>query len=340
MKRIFSILLATAFMLASFSVWAQAQSKPLELKYADWNPPVSAVAMVHQKMLDMIAEKSQGRIKIVPYFGEGLLKMPEVYRGVQSGVADIAYWAVGGIGSPEKLSTLVRMPFNGISTMEMGTAITEKFFRMSPELASEYKGLEVLGFRMMPIYQMHTVKKPVRAPADARGMKVIASAGWADYAKVVNAAPVSLGIGDWYLSLERGLVEGQWVHFPVAYIFKTLDVFKYHTMINSSSTPDCFIINKAVWDSLSPDLQKIVREAVQWEIAEILKVDGGEEAKAIDYAKKRGNTFHYPDAEELKLWNESARPMHEAWVAKYEKEGLPAKKLYERWNQLIREYKK
>jgi TRAP-type transport system periplasmic protein len=340
MKRTFSGLLGAILLLMPFATWAQTQASPLELKYADWNPPTATVAKVHQKMLDIIAEKSQGRIKVTPYFGEGLLKMPEMFRGVQSGVADMGYWTIGGMGSSEKLATVTRLPFNGIRSMETGTAVAEKFFKTSPELASEYKGLEVMGFRMMPIYQLHSVKKALRVPADMKGLKVIATAGWADYAKAIGAAPVALGIGDWYLSLERGLVEAQWAHFPASYVFKTLDVFKHHTMIYASSSPDCFIINKSTWDKLSPDLQKVVSEAVQWEVAEIMRVDTGEEEKAIDYVKKRGNSLHYSTPDELKLWNESAQPLHETWIARYEKEGLPARKIYERWNQIIGEYKK
>jgi TRAP-type C4-dicarboxylate transport system substrate-binding protein len=340
MKRVVSGLLITIVVLVSFSVWAQTAAKPIELKYADWNPPPAGISKVNQKMLDMIVEKSQGRIKITPYFGETLLKMAEVFRGVQSGVADMAYWAVGSLGSPEKLSTVMRLPFNGIKSMETGTTVTEKLFRTSPEIMAEYKGIEALGFRMMPLYQLHTVKKPVHVPADMKGMKVIASGGWAEFAKLIDAAPVALGIGDWYLSLERGLVEAQFVHFPAAYVFKVLDLDKHHTMIGSSSVPDCILINKNTWDSLSPDLQKVVRDAIQWRTAEITTFDAGEEARAIDYVKKRGNSIYYPTPDEMKAWYESAKPLHEAWIARYEKEGLPARKIYERLNQILSEQKK
>jgi TRAP-type C4-dicarboxylate transport system substrate-binding protein len=290
-------------------------------------------------MCDMIIEKSQGRIKITAYFGESLLKMPETFRGVQSGVADIAYWAVGSMGSPEKLATLTRLPLTEIKTMEMGTAVMEKLFRSTPELIAEYKGLEILGFRMMPLYSAHTVKKPAHVPADMKGMKVIASGGWAEYAKLINAAPVSMGIGDYYQSLERGLVEAYWAHFPVCYIFKLLDVLKHHTVLNASSLTDCYLINKDVWDKLAPDLQKVIRDAVEWRTVTITKDDYGEEERVIEYAKKRGNTFYYPTQDEMRLWYETAKPVHEDWIIRYEKEGLPSRKLFERFTQLINEHK-
>jgi TRAP-type C4-dicarboxylate transport system substrate-binding protein len=123
-------------------------------------------------------------------------------------------------------------------------------------------------------------------------------------------------------------------------MFKTLDVCKYHTLLNSSSIPDAIIFNKERWNSIPPDLQKIIREAIQWRTATILKDDYNEVEKAIDYAKKRGNTFYTPTPDEMKLWRESAEPLHETWIARYEKEGLPARKVFEKLMQLTKEYKK
>jgi TRAP-type C4-dicarboxylate transport system substrate-binding protein len=338
MKRIFAGFVGLGVALVAFSAWAQ--TKPLELKFADWNPPTSAVAKVHQKMLERIMEKSQGKIKITPYYGGSLLPAPEVFGGVQSGVAEMAYWVPGSFGSPEKLATLPRMPFSGITSPEMGTAVAAKFFATSPEVRAEYRGLEVMGFRMMPMFWMHSVHKAVRVPADVKGMKVIANAGWADYAKLLGAAPISTGIGDWYLSLERGLAEAQWAHFPAVYVFKTIDLFKYHTMIGAGSVPDCIIINKSTWDGLSPDLKKIIKDAVEVEVGEMMKADAMEEEKGIEYAKKRGNSIYYCNQDELKIWSDSAKPLHESWVDRLEKEGLPAKRVFDRWMQLVKEYKK
>ena len=85
MKKTLACSFLMAVVLASFSAWAQPTAKPVELKFSTWSPPVSGVAKIDQKMCDMIMEKSQGRIKITTYFGETLLKMPEAFRGVQSG---------------------------------------------------------------------------------------------------------------------------------------------------------------------------------------------------------------------------------------------------------------
>jgi TRAP-type C4-dicarboxylate transport system substrate-binding protein len=252
MKKVYLYVLVAMVVFLSFSAMAQTPANPIELKYADWSPPTFLIAKINQKMLDMIMEKSQGRIKITSYFAETLLKNPEMFRGIQSGVADLAQWVVGTTGSGEKLMTVMRLPFQDIASTEMGTEIYQKFFRTTPELISEYKGIELFNLRQMPAYHVHTVKKLARKPEDLKGMKLIAASGWVDYAKAVDAAPVTMGVGDYYLSLERGLVEGVFLHFPASMMFKTLDVCKYHTLLNSSSIPDAIIFNKERWNSLPP----------------------------------------------------------------------------------------
>ncbi len=60
----------------------------------------------------------------------------------------------------------------------------------------------------------------------------------------------------------------------------------------------------------------------------------------LEYAKKRGNTIYYPTQDEMKLWYDAAKPLRENWITRYEKEGLPARKVSDRLTQLIDEYKK
>lgn len=316
--------------------------KPIELKLGDWNPPKAGVAQITQKMADMIGAKSEGRLKITVYPGESLVKMAEVFRGVQTGVADISYCTASLIGSPLELNKVTSLPFLGLTSMEMASAVHEKLFNLSPEVRAEFQGLKVLGFRGMPLYHGHFVKKEVHVPADIKGLKLISSGMWGDVISNAGGAPVALGIGDWYMSLERGLVEGHFVHFPVTYVFKTLDLLKYHSMVGggASTTPDCFIFTLDTWNKLPTDLQKVIEDAVRWRTAEITKFDYEEEQRAIDYAKSKNHTFIHLTPEEIKLWMDNAKPAHEKWIANANAKGLPARKIYEETQRIIKEYTK
>jgi TRAP-type C4-dicarboxylate transport system substrate-binding protein len=316
--------------------------KTIELRLADWNPPTSGIVQIHQKMADRIFEQSGGRLKITIYPSESLAKMNEVFRATQTGAVDIGYWVIGSAGSSTELSRTLGMPFMGIKSMQMGTYVAQKAYDTIPAIQQEWSGLKVLGFRMLPGNQGQFTKKPVSVPSDLKGMKVITSgAQWAEIISNAGAAPVVLNIGDWYTSLDKGLVEGQFTHFAVSYIFKTLDLYKYYTMIGdygASGATDCYCFNQSVWDKLSPDLQKIVTDNIDWRTQEMMKFDIGEVQRGIDYAKSKNGVFNVLNADQIKAWQDFSQPVVQKWVNENQAKGLPAQQVYDQVKGIINSY--
>ena len=160
-------------------------------------------SQIDQAFADRVFEKSGGKLKITTYFSESLLKYAELYRGVQSGVADCAYYAIGTNAGLTELNKVLTLPFMGLANMSQATPMMEKLWAKYPEMKAEFQGMKVLGPRSMPANHFHTTGKQVLTPADIKGMKCIASATTADQLQMAGAIPVSLGIGDWYTSLEE-----------------------------------------------------------------------------------------------------------------------------------------
>jgi TRAP-type transport system periplasmic protein len=334
------IMLLTGFFLFPFADRALSQTKPIEIKLTQWDPPQALNAQITQKMVDRINEKAAGKLKVIAYFGETLLKQQEAYRSTQLGVADMSYFGPNSPGSPVILGRIVSLPFLGITSHEMGSEVYNKLLKESPELQAEYKGVKVLGLFGIPMDNFSMVKKAVHVPADAKGMKIIALGQRVDFMKAIGAVPVSMGLGDWYTSLERGLVEGIYFLFPVISIFKGEDLFKYHTVVNASLGVNMWLFNEKKWNSMPPDLQQIVEEAATWRATEMVKADRADELRIIEVFKKKGHEVYYPTAAEMKLWQAAAKPIHDTWIAENEAKGLPAKKVYDQMQKVIREYKK
>jgi TRAP-type C4-dicarboxylate transport system substrate-binding protein len=322
----------------------RTQAKAIELRFADWNPPESVVGQLNQKMADMICERSGGRLRIKIYPAESLANMSEVATAIRTGVADMAYWAILTQGVETELSSVVSLPFMGFASMQQATYVAQKLYDTIPEVQKEWEGMKVLGFRAMPGLQGQFIQKSVIAPDDMKGMKVIvAGQQWSEFIASIGAIPLplSLGIGDWYLSLERGLAGGQFVHFPVSYIFKTLDLYKYYTMFGDfgcGTGIDCYLFNIDTWNNLPPDIQKIVREVVDWRTQEIIRLDIQEEQRAIDYAKSKHGDFTYLTPEQIKVWQDMAVPVIQGWIKEQEGKGLPAQKVYDAAKSLMESY--
>lgn len=334
------IVAVTAIVSLSFVTQTIAQAKTIELKFAYWSSPKSKTAKLSMEMLDRIEKRSKGRIKFNAYLGETLLKIRDTYRGVQLDVADMSYFGPGIPGNPIVLGKIISLPFMGLTSNEMTTAVYGRLLRESPELLAEYKGVKVLGTFGIPMDNFHLSKKAVHVPADIKGMKIITLGSRVNFLRDIGAIPVTIGVGEWYTSLERGLAEGLYFLFPVIPIFKLENQFKHHTIINGSATANMFIFNQKKWDSLPTDLQEVITEATEWRITEAHKRDRKEQETVIKALKEKGHTIYTPTPEEMKQWVEVAKPIHERWIKEVEAKGRPARVIYDRFKKFIEEYQK
>ena len=314
-----------------------------DLKFAEQNPPAAGVVGVTQKWADMIAERSEGRVKITLYPAGSLAKMPEVYRAVETGVADVTWYNVGWPPGLQELNSVFSLPFMGITSMRMGTDVFRELYNKFPEMRAQWDGVKPMGFRMQPPSQMHFVKKDVRVPDDIKGMKVGASWFWVDVVDNAGGAPVGVNIQDVYISLERGLIEGWIIFFPAIYVLGCLPLLPHHTVFGeggASESTDLYLWNLDTWNSLPPDIQKIIEDATEWRTEEILNFDLGEIKAAENAGKEANHTFTNVTPEEIQLWAEIAQPVHDKWIADREAEGLPGKAVYEEARRLVAEYSK
>ena len=100
------------------------------------------------------------------------------------------------------------------------------------------------------------------------------------------------------------------------------------------------IMNKEKWDSLPPDIQKVIDDASVWaahETAGRLRIRGD---KARKLCMERGDTFVTPTPEEMKLWRDALKPVWEKWIEEREAEGLPGRAVLNETLRLIEQYSK
>lgn len=319
---------------------ASAPTKVIELKYSDHTPGPASVAQIAKRAMEMIEERSGGRVKITCYFGGSLLGMNEAYRGAQIGLADICYYVIGTNPGLHPLNRLSKLPFMGWPSEITGTAIWEELWSKFPQLGEEFEGVMPLGRRMTPPFELFTTKKMVRVPADLKGLKIIAKDEWAEILTPVGAAPVALGASDWYTALETGLADGQALPLAGAIAFKTLDLAKYYTFFGESGTGmglNLFVMNLDSWNRLPPDIQGIFKDATDWWAEESLKQDMNDFQKNLEVAREKGVNVIDITPQEKQLWFDAAKPAHEKWIAENEARGLPARAIYEEAMRLIKE---
>jgi len=323
---------------------APAPEKVFELKFNDWGAAVRDVGQIYERAAEMVEEQTEGRVKVTPYFSASLLQYPDTYTGLSSGVADISLYVIGATPGVHDLNGIFLQPQIGAPFFDKTSKIYEELLEKYPAIQNEMEKTNTrwLSIRAMPPYQLHTLNKPVRVPEDIKGMKIVSSGEYANLVNSLNGAAVALGPPDWYTSLERGVAEGQFVHWPAIYAYKTTELLKYHTNFGEGGTgmvAQGFIVNLDTWNSLPPDIQEILVEVYQWANDEAVKTDVALVQKAMNEAKDAGHTFVDLTPEDIQLWEEKMLPFVEKWISATENKGFPAREVYEGLQQLYKEYR-
>jgi len=319
---------------------------PIELKVSTWGPSELPISRVNEEWARKIEEQSGGRVKFIFYWDQSLVKAVDTWKAIQTGITDIGYFVIG-FGEDPKLHALngfTGLPFMGWKDMQMATDIYYKTFPKFPELNSEFKGTKLLWTCSMPPNQIHTVNKEVRVPADYRGSKVITSGRLAEIAANAGAAPItSVGPPDWETSLKTGLADSIMVHWSAVSGYGVIPLFKYHTDFGDagiSMGTHGMWANEAAWNRLPADIQEIILANSSWIEKKYITIDEAEIVKAVNEARRLGNTVSVLDESEIEEWKKTAESVTMKWIEEVEDMGLPARAVYDEVKRLISEYRR
>ena len=119
-------------------------------------------------------------------------------------------------------------------------------------------------------------------------------------AEAWGARPTPLNIGELYLALSQGAVDGQENPLPTIQSNKFFEVQKYLVLTGHIITPRLIVVNEAAWHALGAKEREILKAAIashgQAQDNEIL----GQEAKLVDTFKAAGMTAIQPDVESFR----------------------------------------
>jgi TRAP-type C4-dicarboxylate transport system substrate-binding protein len=163
----------------------------------------------------------------------------------------------------------------------------------------------------------------------------------AKWLEIVGATAVNMGPEDIYVSAERGLIEGELGGFGLPLVMGTIDLHKYHTRFGEAfdMVSDTQVMNMDTWNSLSPDIQKIFFDVQPWYYEKRVEVEIPNMERGIARAEELGAELLELEPGELQKIVDSAKPMHEDWIAEMEAAGKPGRAFYDDVVRLIEEYK-
>ena len=206
----------------------------------------------------MIEEKSGGRLKVTIFPGGTLGKPADHFDLVKNGIADMGFAAPGYTPGRFPLISVTELPLL-FKTSKGGSqavwSLFDKYFK------TEFTGVKVLWIWVIPPGHVHLAKKPVRVLEDLAGLKIRAGTPMlGNMVKALGGTPVNIAAPETYNALERGVVDGTIFPWEAIYSFNLAEVLRYHAVVDLCVAPLITLMNQKRYDSLPPDLRKVIDE--------------------------------------------------------------------------------
>ncbi len=177
----------------------------------------------------------------------------------------------------------------------------------------EEQGIKHLGYWENGFRHITNNKRPIYKPEDLSGIKlrVPQSAVRVNTFKALGANPVAMQFTEVFGALQQGIIDGQ--ENPLATIYQASlhEVQKYLSLTGHVYSAVHLLFNKALFDSMPADLQKILVDSGK-EVAVYTRKLGAEaDAKLADVMKQKGVQVNTADA---KAFVAMAKPQWKAIV--------------------------
>jgi tripartite ATP-independent transporter DctP family solute receptor len=152
------------------------------------------------------------------------------------------------------------------------------------------QGFVGLAFYDSGARSLYTAKKPVRSLADAKGLKVRVQQSdlWVSLLEAMGANATPMPFGEVYTALKTGVVDAAENNYPSYESSRHFEVARYYSVTEHSMAPEMLLFSKRVWDTLSPDDQKAIRQAARESVPHMRKLWDEREEKSLAAVKAAG----------------------------------------------------
>lgn len=188
------------------------------------------------------------------------------------------------------------------------------------------KGMAGLAYWDNGMKQL-SAKKPLKMPADAKGLKfrIQASDILDAQFKAVGGVPQKLAFAEVYQALETGVVDGAENPWSNAYSQKFFEVQPYFTESNHGYLGYMVIANAKFWNDLPADIRTTLEKILAEVTVEVNKsssaLNEGDRQKIKDSGKSEILPF---TAEQRTAWQAAMKPVYDKFTDKIGKDVVEA----------------
>ena len=270
------------------------------------------------KFADIVKEKTNGRIEVEVYDSGQLGDEKSVIEQIQFGGIDMSRVALTPLSEFNKQLMALQLPYLYRDSDHMWKVLDGD---IGDELlkSTESSGIVGLSWYDAGARNFYNSKKEIKSLDDLKGMKIRVqeSSMMMDMVKALGANPTPMAYGEVYSALQTGVIDGAENNWPSYESTSHYEVAKYIVEDEHSRVPEMQIISKQTMDKLSPEDQKIIREAAK-ESAKYERELWAEREKASkDKVKAAGSIITTLSAQVRQQFMDAVKPLYDQYGADY-----------------------
>ena len=302
-------LLATAML--AFAGMASAQMVKLTLGHgaAPGNPRHEAAV----KFAEIIKAKTHGRIEIQVAHSAQLGDDAAMVTAMRSGTLDMSANSQGAVSAVVPEFAALGMPFLFSDIQKAWTVMDGAVGKELAEKAAA-KNMVLLGMWDNGIRQMSNSKRPIKSPADLKGLKMRTPPDpvTVDIMQALGADAQQIKFSELYVALQQGVVDGQENPLTNISSAKLYEVQKYISMTGHKYESTPFLMGKRAWERLTSADQKIFKDAAAEATLLQRKLNKEADDKLVAELKAKGIQV---DTVERKPFVDASKPVYAKWTS-------------------------
>ncbi|MGN1038949.1 MAG: TRAP transporter substrate-binding protein DctP [Mailhella sp.] len=317
MKKSLIIALATAALLCFGHGFAEAKTWNLRFTGSDFEGHPS-VAKGLIPWFKEIEKATNGQVKIRYFNPNTIAPVNEIVTSIESGAIDM--------GAIDHARNAGRFPLHDVFVLPMMNSCSTaqgitawRLLQESPLLQKEMASVKVLGYWGGGSMQVMTKDRPVKTLEDMKGLRMAClSKPFANAVEALGANPITVPLPDLYMTLSRNTADSTLFSLLAAGSIKIHNIIKHVTVVSLMKDVRFVGMNKALWDSFPPDIQKAIESTCmseEWAVRMSQVMDNAD-AAGRDLLTKSGAKFYSLDEKEHAKWVEACATLDKAWLDK------------------------
>lgn len=274
-------------------------------RLAETHPADYPTTMGDKKFAELVGERTNGRIKIEVFPSSQLGEEKAVLEQIQLGAIEFTRVSSSPLAEFNKAFGVYGLPYIFDNDDHMWRFLeSEEGVKMLDGLeSSKMKGLAYYSSGARSFY----TKNPVNSVEGMKGLKIRVQQSKInmDLISALGASATPMPYGEVFSGLQTGVIDGAENNAPSYLTANHYQAAKNYILDSHQRVPEVLLMSKSVWDKLSNEDRKIIKQAALDSVKTQREEWNKFEKKAMEQLKTEGVVV--TDVADLKPWQEAVK---------------------------------